>query len=46
MNSYENNATANNGIKIGIINHQQSFLIYERFYGSDCITRRAELRDE
>jgi hypothetical protein len=36
----------NNRMKIGIINHQQSFLIYERFYGSDCITCRAKLRDE
>jgi hypothetical protein len=42
-------------MKIGIINHQQSFLIYEKFYGSDdddddddddCITCRAKLWDE
>jgi hypothetical protein len=33
-------------MKIGIINHQQSFLIYNRFYGSDCITCRAKLRDQ
>jgi hypothetical protein len=42
----QKNAIANNRMKIGIINHQQSFLIYKSFYGSDCITCRAKLRDE
>jgi hypothetical protein len=38
----ENKARANNRMKIGIIYHQQSFLIY----GSDCIICRAKFRDE